>query len=76
MNSKFGTQFALKLLKSTGKLGFLGLIGSQSCLSDCVITSELPTIHPESSDRLESPLSETIMAPTDGSNLWHETRAV
>jgi hypothetical protein len=30
MNSKFGTQFALKLLKSPGKLGFLGLIGSQS----------------------------------------------
>ncbi len=48
MNSKFGTQFALKRLKSPGKLGFLGLIGSQSCLSDCVIiTSELPTTRAE-----------------------------
>jgi hypothetical protein len=43
MNSKFGTQFALKLLKSPGKLGFLGLIGSQSCLSDCVITVAVGT---------------------------------
>jgi hypothetical protein len=43
MNSKFGTQFALKRLKSAGKLGFWELIGSQSCLSDCVITSGLLT---------------------------------
>jgi hypothetical protein len=43
MNSDLGTQFALKRLKSPGKPGFLGPIGSQSCLSDCVITSGLLT---------------------------------